>query len=268
MKLSRCFRASAGKLSCLTCHDPHMQPTATEAVPYFRKKCLTCHTDESCRLPLATRTGRTPSDDCLGCHMPKRNVTTISHTALTNHRIPARPDELGPTDNASINADLVLVNAPANKKAFVPDITLLQAYGELAGHSPVYQQKYVSLLEHLATTQSQDAYVQAALGHKLLVEGKSQEALTHLSAGLVLDETAVSQDMAQALSNLGRAEEALPYLRAAAEKDPYNAVLLKTLTLQYINLHRYPEAQEQMHRYVQFFPEDSFMRNLLARVTK
>jgi hypothetical protein len=267
MKLSRCFRESGGKLSCLTCHDPHVQPTAAEAVPYFRKKCLTCHTDGSCRLPLAARTGHTPSDDCIGCHMPKRNVATISHTALTNHRIPARLDEPAPED-LSGNTDLVLVNAPAGKKTSVPDITLLRAYGELANRSPVYQQKYVNLLEHLAETQPKDAYVQAALGHKMLAEGKSQEALTHLSAGLPLDEAAVNQDMAQALSNLGRSEEALPYLQAAAEKDPYNAVLLKALTLQYINLHRYSEAQEQMRQYVQLFPEDSFMRNLLARVTK
>ena len=268
MKLSRCFRGSAGKLSCLTCHDPHVQPTAAEAVPYFRKKCLTCHTDQSCRLPLAARTGRTPADDCIGCHMPKRNVVTISHTALTNHRIPARPDGPVPAETSSGNLDLVLVNMPAGRQASVPDITLLRAYAELANRNPAYQQKYLSLLERLAGTQPQDAYVQAALGHKLLVEGKSQEALPHLSAGLSLDEAAVSQDMAQALSNLGRAEEAIPYLQAAVEKDPYNAVLLKTLTLQYINLHRYSEAQEQMRRYVQLFPEDSLMRNLLARVTR
>ena len=78
----------------------------------------------------------------------------------------------------------------------------------------------------------------------------------------------MNQDMAQALSNLGRTEEALSYLQAAAQQDPYNAVLLKKLTLHYINLHRYAEAQEQMRRYVQLFPEDSFMRNLLVRVTK
>jgi tetratricopeptide (TPR) repeat protein len=268
MKLSRCFRESAGKLSCLTCHDPHVQPAATETAPYFRKKCLTCHTDESCRLALTERTGRTPSDDCVGCHMPKRNVTVISHTALTNHRIPAHPDRATPTENQSNNTDLVLVNAPEGKKTSLPDLTLLQAYGELVHRNPVYQGKYVSLLEHLAETQPKDAYVQAALGHKLLAEGKSQEALTHLSAGLALEETAVNQDMAQALSNLGRAEEALPYLRAAVEKDPYNAALLKTLTLQYINLHRYAEAQEQMRLYVRLFPEDSFMRSLLARVTR
>lgn len=268
MKLSRCFRGSAGKLSCLTCHDPHVQPTAGEAAIYFQKKCLTCHTDASCRLSLASRTARTPSDDCVGCHMPKRNVATISHSALTNHRIPALPDEPTPAEDPSDNTELVLVNAPAGKKASVPEITLLRAYAELANRSPVYQGKYVSLLERLAETQPRNAYVQAALGHKLLAEGKSQEALAHLSAGLSLEETAVNQDMAQALSKLGRAEEALAYLQTAAEREPYNAVLLKTLILQYINLHRYPEAQDRMRRYVQTFPEDSFMRGLLARVTK
>src|SRR5205085_11594776 len=31
MKISHCFRESRAKLSCLTCHDPHVQPTSTEA---------------------------------------------------------------------------------------------------------------------------------------------------------------------------------------------------------------------------------------------
>ena len=93
MQASRCFREGAGKLSCLTCHDPHVQPAPEQAADYFRPKCLTCHTDQSCRLPLATRMAQTPPDNCIGCHMQKRRVTQISHSALTNHRIPAREGE-------------------------------------------------------------------------------------------------------------------------------------------------------------------------------
>jgi tetratricopeptide (TPR) repeat protein len=72
--------------------------------------------------------------------------------------------------------------------------------------------------------------------------------------------------MAKALSNVGHSDEALDYLKRAVDTDPFNAVLLKTLTLQYINLKRYPEARQAMARYVELFPEDSFMRKLLARV--
>ena len=55
MTLSKCYRASAGRLGCITCHDPHTQPTAAEAPQYFAAKCLTCHTNQTCKLPLAAR---------------------------------------------------------------------------------------------------------------------------------------------------------------------------------------------------------------------
>jgi hypothetical protein len=266
MKISRCFRESRAKLSCLTCHDPHVQPTSTEAVSYFREKCFTCHTDESCRLPRKTRMAQSSPDNCIACHMPKRNVAVISHSALTNHRIPVRPDEPLPEAKSNRQSELVLVNERPGSAASVPEITLLRAYSEVASRQPEYQRRYLTLLDHLGQVQPTDPFIQAALGHKVLAEGKNEEAVAHLSKGLQLGDAMVYQDMAKALSNLRRGEEALDYLKRAVDTDPFNAVLLKTLTLQYINLKRYPEARQSMARYVELFPEDSFMRKLLARV--
>lgn len=267
MKLSRCFRESRGKLSCLTCHNPHEEPSNAEAPEYFRAKCLTCHTSQSCRLPIAAREATAPPDNCIGCHMPKRDVTTISHSALTNHRIPARPGEALPAPEAAPgNTGLMLVNVPPGKNAAIPDITLLKAYAEVAGANPIYQQRYVSLLQSLAIAKPEEPFLQAALGHKALAEGRYEEAVAHLTTGLKLGEAAVELDMAQALTKLGRPEDALPHLQTAVELEPYDPVVLKTLTLEYINLRRYAEAQQQMQRYVELFPEDSFMRELLARV--
>jgi hypothetical protein len=266
MKISRCFRESREKLNCLTCHDPHVQPTSAEAVSYFRAKCFTCHTDESCRLSRKTRMAQTPPDNCIACHMPKRNVAVISHSALTNHRIPARADEPLPEEKPKPQTGLMLVNERPGSTASVPEITLLRAYSEVGTHEPKYQQRYLALLEHLSQIQPTEPFVQAALGHKALVEGKDEEALAHLSKGLQLGDATVYQDIAKALSNLGRGGEALDYLKRAVDTDPFDAVLLKTLTLQYINLKRYPEARQSMTQYVELFPEDSFMRKLLARV--
>ncbi len=93
MILSKCYLGTAGKLACVTCHDPHRQPAGAEAVAYYRQKCLGCHTEHSCSVPLASRLERIPADDCAGCHMPKQALQLITHSALTNHRIIARPDE-------------------------------------------------------------------------------------------------------------------------------------------------------------------------------
>jgi hypothetical protein len=267
MQASRCFRESGGKLSCLTCHDTHQQPGAPDASAYFRAKCLTCHTEQSCKVTLTIRRQQTPSDDCIGCHMPKRNIAEISHSALTNHRIPARPNQPLPPWKADPGRDLLIVDQPEGSAKPLSDIALLRAYSELAGRSPEYQRRYQALLDQLSHTQGNPPYVEAALAHKALDEGKNEEALAHLAVGVRLGEAAVYEDMGKALANLGRADEAIDAFLKGLEIDPYRAELRKNLVLEYIKLKRYTEARHAMEEYVGLFPEDDFMRSLLARVT-
>src|SRR5256714_13536385 len=63
MRLSKCYRGSGGQLGCLNCHDPHVQATSEEAPAYFRKKCMSCHTESSCPVPLSVRQRSTPPDN-------------------------------------------------------------------------------------------------------------------------------------------------------------------------------------------------------------
>ncbi len=273
MQASRCFRESNGKMGCLTCHDPHVQPRQADVPEYFRVKCLTCHNDQSCGFPLKARREQNPPDDCVGCHMTKRNVLQVSHSALTNHRIPARNGEPIPAIPAKEVDGLIVVNAPPNRALQLSKATLLRAYGQLSSQDPDYQRRYLNLLDELRSEHSQDPVVQSALGNQALIEDKPEEAMTHLKLAVGLNDptvnlATVNLEMGQASAKLGRAQEAIEYLKKAAELDPYNAVIQKTLILQYINLKAYPEARQHMEQYVHDFPEDSFMRNLLARVSK
>ena len=93
MTLAKCYRASNGGLACITCHDPHQEPAAQESPGHYRRKCFQCHTNGSCPLPLTTRLRGSSPNDCVGCHMPKVSLHTISHSALTDHRIVITPDE-------------------------------------------------------------------------------------------------------------------------------------------------------------------------------
>ena len=88
MEESRCYIRSEGKLNCTTCHNPHdyREPEARRLD--IIKKCLDCHSvDKECSLPMPTRLIKSPSDDCLACHMPVRNTIDIGHTSLTDHAI-------------------------------------------------------------------------------------------------------------------------------------------------------------------------------------
>jgi tetratricopeptide (TPR) repeat protein len=124
------------------------------------------------------------------------------------------------------------------------------------------------LLDRLSKTAPNKPVVQEALGHKALSESNYDDAVIHLTAALPLDEAIVYADLSAALLHLGREGEAVDYLKKAAEIEPFNAVTQKTLILSYIHLKRYTEAQEAMMRYVNRFPEDAFMRNLLERVDR
>ena len=268
MQASRCFLQSGGKLSCLTCHDPHVQPAAGEASTYFRAKCFICHTEQSCKVALTIRQ-QTRSDNCLECHMPKRSIAVISHSALTNHRIPARPNEPLPPWKPVSGSDLLVVNQPEGGERPLSDITRLRAYNDLAGQLPEYQRRYLSLLDQLSHSEERnDPYVQAALAHQALAEGKNEEALAHSAIGIQLGEAVVYEDMGRALANLGRGDEAIAAFLKGMEMDPYRQELRKNLILEYTNLKRYTEARHAMEEYVRLFPEDTLMRTLLARVSK
>ena len=272
MTLSKCYRASQGRMSCITCHDPHVEPSREEAPSYFASKCLTCHTNQSCKLPLAIREQRKPANDCIGCHMPKRDIQVISHSSATNHRIVARPDEQFP--DATFNQttaslpDLIHLN-PAPRQDAVPPplITLLSAYGELAENRPEYVTAYLKVLGQLEKTQPSDPLVQAALGRKDLKGGNLQAAVSHLRS-VTESGTPVATtyaDLADALTQLGQTDAAIPLIEKAIELDPINPVTRKTLVVRLIETKQYPKAREALERYLEIFPQDGFMRQMLAR---
>lgn len=268
MQTSRCFRQSAGNLSCLTCHDPHVEPRQAEAARYYRTKCLTCHGEQNCRLSLKARLAQNPLDDCVACHMPKRKVAQISHSALTDHRIPARAGESLPVLVQNEVDGVLVVNPAGDRTIHLPKLVLLQAYAELAVKNAGYQQRYLDLLGQLSRSQPEDPFVQASLGEKALAENRTEDAVSHFKLALSGGNPTAYLALGQALAKLGRSEDAIEFLKKGIEKDPYNADMQKTLTLQYINLKYYTEARLLMKQYVATFPEDSLMRSLLARVSQ
>lgn len=92
LRQSRCWTASAGALTCLTCHDPHQRVPERRRAEHYRAACLTCHQD----LPKTHTAG---SDDCVTCHMPKRRTQDVVRVVMTDHwirRQPGGPELLAP----------------------------------------------------------------------------------------------------------------------------------------------------------------------------
>lgn len=99
LEQSRCFKESEGRLSCLTCHDPHVK--ITDAA-HFRKACLSCHAQ-----------AHRASEDCTSCHMPKRRTQDVVHVVMTDHfirRMPGGAELLAKRDEREPNIDRVETN--------------------------------------------------------------------------------------------------------------------------------------------------------------
>lgn len=92
MKKSNCY-VSSGKMSCITCHNPHVSVKFTVREQYLNA-CKSCHggaqqvhCNEDGKLRLAK------NDDCVTCHMPKNGSIDIPHVAVTDHYIRRKPED-------------------------------------------------------------------------------------------------------------------------------------------------------------------------------
>jgi predicted Zn-dependent protease len=213
--------------------------------------------------------------------MPKRDGAAIAHTSITNHRILARPGEPFPDEAFQMTTaalpDLIHLNAVPGEP--LPKVTLLQAYEQLKSQSPAYAASYARVLADLEKSESSgdvndpqssaaqsSAIVQAALGHQALAGGQLQAAIDHLQASLRLNpaQASVYADLSTIADQQGRAAEAVTLQQSATTLEPFNAPLQKTLVLRLINAQKYEQAQAAMEAYLHNFPEDDFMRKMLA----
>ena len=276
MILSQCYLRTAGKLSCITCHDPHQQPAGTDAVNYYRRKCLGCHTQQSCLLPVGVRMKKVPANDCAGCHMPKQELQVITHSALTNHRIIAGSDEPLPDrafhQTTPALPDLIHLSANEEERAKpVSALILLQAYVQLVLKHPEYQKSYERVLDDFAKTGSSDPFVLSELARRDIRDNTPKSlrrATEYLSTAIQSGYTeATDYEM---LSNLlaadGKFEEALDVLKRGIVLNPYSIRLYKTLVMRYATAKQYDNAVTAMKKELEVFPQDSLMRSMLGRV--
>ncbi len=77
LEQSRCFIESEGRLTCLTCHDPHRK---LSDAAHYRKACMSCHA-----------TPHHETEDCTSCHMQKRRTQDVVNVVMTDHFIRRNP---------------------------------------------------------------------------------------------------------------------------------------------------------------------------------
>jgi hypothetical protein len=274
MILSRCYRETRGQFSCQTCHDPHYQPLQQDRPGYFRRRCLACHSEHSCRAPLPERLNQNPPDSCAGCHMPKQVVQGISHAALTSHRVVAYGEEPYPEaafhQTTAALPDLVHVDAIPGEETVPPhSLTLLQAYQEIMNYRPgAYRQQYDKLLDRLANTEPGNPVVLSALARRALTEGSHEGlavATRYFLKAIDLGSASSSDflSLSELLARSGKTSDAVSILSQGIALFPYTSSLYESLAMRYLSLGRVTEALDLIKNALLQFPQDSLMRTLL-----
>lgn len=152
LAVSRCKVESGDRLSCLTCHDPHVQPGAEERAGYYRAKCIACHA------PMAER-HYPRQQDCTACHMPRMESADIAHTAVTDHRIIRQRQNDRPR-----SPEVGRLVQFGNPRPAARDLGL--AYGEVALRGDAFAaREALRLLENVRREQPDDRDVLTRLGY-------------------------------------------------------------------------------------------------------
>src|SRR6185312_13922274 len=93
MKKSQCY-VQSGKMSCITCHNPHISVKFTPRTQYLNA-CQSCQGNIAGQQQWteSAQVRATKNNDCVTCHMPHNGSIDIPHVAVTDHFIRKRPVE-------------------------------------------------------------------------------------------------------------------------------------------------------------------------------
>jgi hypothetical protein len=171
----------------------------------------------------ASVTHHSPTDDCIGCHMP-RAATNISHVALTDHRIPRRPDPSGTEQPHSLPTTLLLPFHHDKLDLDDPEISrdaavaLIERARVKPGVSRLKaSQLSIPLLEKAVQLNSDDLAARENLGVALAWQGELERALEVFDQALEIAprREMILVDAGVAAQRLGDADRSLNYWERA-----------------------------------------------------
>jgi tetratricopeptide (TPR) repeat protein len=259
LRQSKCFQASAGKLVCTTCHNPH------QAAAQYNATCQECHA--------AIADGHPSGPDCISCHMAKRRTDDVVHAVMTDHRIlrrlpardllatlPERHDSEG-----AYRGEVVLYYPPSLPAGADRDLYL--AVAQVAQKSNL-EAGIPKLQTAIRTHLPRRPEFSMALAQALLATGRRDEAVAIYRSALQSDPRLVPalRALGEALEKGGDAAGAIAQLGQARAIAPGDPATLHELGLAYRQLGRNSEALAALQEAVRLDPELPEIRNSLGNM--
>ena len=284
MRQSGCWKGTGGTLGCVSCHDPHSKPAPEAIDAFYRTKCQACHEEKPCSLPEVERDAAPAAGSCIRCHMPSQDLVEIAHTAMSDHRVPRKPDQSSPTAPRAQGAALVAFDDAASR---VPARELERARGLFLASLPGAtkstqraQEAISALVPEGVNSGDQRAIVAALAGDVASLRGLGQlyASTGRMDAAAACWEGALAADpsdgeamamLARQMQRGGRLREALAMLDRLISASPSVAAVHAQRGAILVALARPDEAIAAVRNSLELDPSSlpvrSFLAELLAR---
>ena len=230
--LSACWRGAPDKLTCTTCHDPHVS-SIDEPASWWDKPCLQCHDPKSCTDTAEHRAAA--GDHCARCHMRRGQTANVPLVAITDHWIQKKPPPINPQ---LVEKPHAIVPWSAQIGEPVKDgMTGLAAVANAdAGLTDEAERLAIEAVHDRPTPQVWNVLANAFLArHREPDAGRAyQQAL-----GLDPDDTTALLGYARAMLDANRVADARKAFDRLLAIDPEDVAALETLG---IHLHRHGDG--------------------------
>ncbi|HEY5927625.1 MAG TPA: tetratricopeptide repeat protein [Kofleriaceae bacterium] len=219
---SACWQQASDKLTCTTCHDPHVS-SIEKTDAWWDGKCLGCHTKTSCTDTKEHRDAA--GDHCWTCHMRAGTTGDVPLVTITDHWIQTRPPPIKP---GAIEKPKRLVAWSTHIGEPVKDdeMLALSALGHAdAGLNDAAVEQAVA-----AVAKRPSAALYALIANAYLAKRRTQEGGRAFKAALRLDpdHTGALLGYARVMLDAGAFEEAKRALERLLAIDPEHVAALET----------------------------------------
>jgi len=260
---SVCKKKSGEAMSCISCHDPHTQPSSAERVSYYRQKCLACHDAKF------GTTHHSDQPDCTACHMPSSLSADVAHTEVTDHRILRRP-QISPQllqDPQPVLPRLVRFPDSQQTDEDVRDLAL--AWESLVNSGMTAAAPQTERLLRSAIEKSpNDPALLSALAYSAQKKGDIDHARAFYEKALAVDPTLIdaATNLGAIEANRGHSREALRLWEDAFQRAPGESRIGMNVARLFCNAGQPGASRDYVLRVLEFNPDLPEAKSLLQRL--
>ncbi|MBL4883723.1 MAG: hypothetical protein JKY95_04180 [Planctomycetaceae bacterium] len=269
---SECYQKSDGQLGCISCHDPHKTPNASERIEFFRNRCIACHGPEQteCSEQLDVRKKVSSKDSCIACHMPKIDANDVPHTSQTDHRI-LKNIQSKKTKKQTGQEVYYIFRAEEN---LIPEAEVIRAeaislinLAEQRGNSGLVIDA-IAPLEKWLEVAPDDLPARISLGTGYWLAGDMRQAIRTWEKALeqAPNEENVLRRMLMLYHSIEEREQGIKYGRKVVEVNPWDFEIFGRLSHLYGQLERYEESARAGEKALELNPAATQIHQWLIEI--